>query len=279
LSLEAPPFFPGGTLGRPKTVRWSDNSDISDFDSEAGSARPPWPSYLDAVRRDSSALCGCSSWREYSAAILCCRSAAGRAHADVRGMTTIKAHEGKMLEKAMALGSGFFGRGSATLLACAPSWCRGRPLLALVARVGTAVGSTGATLCSSMAYPYATMSTRVRRTPFLIVCGCWCSSVSARGTVSRPPTSMAGGRFCHAEWMRRHTWLAQGLRLLQFHRNWLGAASTAWVPTMLPPLAAIGLGASGVGRRVTMHVNAGVNEVWSVDNLDVGLMVPPALPP
>lgn len=72
---------------------------------------------------------------------------------------------------------------------------------------------------------------------------------------------------------RSHDWLARGLRLVRFHRNWSGAALTVWVATILPPLAAIAAGASGVGTRDTTFVGAGVGGAWPVDNLGAGLMV------
>jgi hypothetical protein len=48
---------------------------------------------------------------------------------------------------------------------------------------------------------------------------------------------------------------------------------------MLPQLAAIGLGAFGVGMRVTMHVDAGVNGERPEDDLLTGPLIAPRAPP
>jgi hypothetical protein len=145
--------------------------------------------------------------------------------------------------------------------------------LALVARVGANAESVRDAPFSSTALPCAAMSTKVRGMPFLAICGCRCFSASARGAVSRTPTAMDGGWSCYAERRRSHDWLARGLRLVRFHQNWSGAASTVWSVTILPPLAAIAAGASGVGTRDTTCVSAGVGRAWPVDNLDARLMV------
>jgi hypothetical protein len=51
------------------------------------------------------------------------------------------------------------------------------------------------------------------------------------------------------------------------------------LPTMLPPLAATGPGASGVGMRVTMHVDAGANGVRPIDDLLAGPLLALHAPP
>lgn len=53
LSPKAAPFHPGGSAGRSKAMRWSEDSEC--FDSIHDSDSPP-PSYVDAVRRGSSVL-------------------------------------------------------------------------------------------------------------------------------------------------------------------------------------------------------------------------------
>ncbi|CAD6258597.1 unnamed protein product [Miscanthus lutarioriparius] len=58
LSPHAPPFFPSGNPGRSKTMRWSDDAVYSDYESEAETAPSAKPSFLDVVRRGSSAQVG-----------------------------------------------------------------------------------------------------------------------------------------------------------------------------------------------------------------------------
>ena len=58
LSPHATPFFPGGNSGRSKTMRWSDGAAYSDDESEAEAAPSTKPSFLNVVRRGSSAQAG-----------------------------------------------------------------------------------------------------------------------------------------------------------------------------------------------------------------------------
>lgn len=56
LSPFAAPFFPNGTPGRSKAMRWSSDLDYSDYsDSEEDEPKPPRPSYSDVLRRGTPA--------------------------------------------------------------------------------------------------------------------------------------------------------------------------------------------------------------------------------